>query len=167
LAFFRVDRVFPADDRPPIPAATVVLFLAPPFLAGRTSCGVESAAVGAAGASTKAGYFGGSAGEPAARLFVARDVRDLRPGDAFLFVGFGFRTGLRILPEAMPGLIASATTGFGCASPVLVFLGISSSTEIILRVSKASRIPPVPPESRETMPEWRCRINAWFNSLLK
>jgi hypothetical protein len=91
----------------------------------------------------------------------------LRPGDAFLFVGLGFRTGLRILPEAMLGVIASATTGFGCASPVLVFLGISSSTEIILRVSKASSIPPVPPESRETMPEWRCRINAWFNSLLK
>jgi hypothetical protein len=67
----------------------------------------------------------------------------------------------------MPGVIASATAGFGRALTVLVFLGISSSTEIILRVSKASRIPPVPSESRETMPEWRCRINAWFNSLLK
>jgi hypothetical protein len=67
----------------------------------------------------------------------------------------------------MPGVIASATTGFACAFPVLVFFGIPSSTEIILRVSEASRIPPVPSESRETMPEWRCRINAWFNSLLK
>src|SRR5512137_1945114 len=103
----------------------MVLFPAARFPAGRTTCGVDSVIVGAPGDSATARLGEACVREPADRLAIVWNDRDLRPGGVFLFAGFGLRADLRVRPEAEPGVSALATTGFDCVAPILVFCGIS------------------------------------------